>query len=50
VAIKIIDVLIGGQEDVEELVKLRYGKMKATVEELVLKLKCTLDKKSFLCF
>ena len=34
VATKIIDAMIGGQEDVKELVKLRHGKMKATVEEL----------------
>ena len=33
-ATKIIDAMIGGQEDVKELVKLRHGKMKATVEEL----------------
>jgi len=31
VAIKIIDAMIGAQKDVEELVKLRHGKMKATV-------------------
>lgn len=34
VATRIIDAMIGGQEDVKELVKLRHGKMKATVEEL----------------
>lgn len=34
VATKIIDAMIGGQEDVRELVKLRHGKMNATVEEL----------------
>jgi transposase len=34
VAIRIIDAMIGGQEDVRELVKLRHGKMNATVEEL----------------
>lgn len=33
-ATKIIDAIIGGQEDVKELVKLRHGKMKATIEEL----------------
>ena len=33
-ATKIIDTMVGGQEDVKELVKLRHGKMKATVEEL----------------
>lgn len=34
VATRIIDAMIGGQEDVGELVKFRHGKMKATVEEL----------------
>ncbi|MCD4695367.1 MAG: IS110 family transposase [Bacteroidales bacterium] len=34
-ATKIIDAMIGGEEDVNELVKLRHGKMKATIEELV---------------
>jgi transposase len=34
VATRIIDAMIGGQEDVKELVKLRHGKMKSTVEEL----------------
>ncbi len=37
-ATKIIDAMIGGEEDVSELVKLRHGKMKATVEELALAL------------
>lgn len=39
VASRIIDAMIGGQEDVEELVKLRHGKMKSTVEELSAALK-----------
>lgn len=34
VATKIIDAMIGGQQDVEQLVKLRHGKMNATVQEL----------------
>lgn len=33
-ATKIIDAMVGGQEDVKELVKLRHGKMKAPVEKL----------------
>ena len=33
-ATKIIDALLGGEEDVEELVKLRHGKMHASVAEL----------------
>lgn len=33
-ATKIIDAMIGGEDDVNELVKLRHGKMKATIEEL----------------
>ena len=33
-ASKIIDAIIGGQEDVNELVKLRHGKMKSTIQEL----------------
>lgn len=33
-ATKIIDAIIGGQEDVKELVKLRHGRMKATIQEL----------------
>jgi transposase len=33
-ATKIIDAMIGGQEDVKELVKYRHGNMKSTVEEL----------------
>jgi transposase len=37
-ATKIIDAMIGGEDDVKELVKLRHGKMKATIEELVLAL------------
>ena len=37
-ATKIIDAMIGGEEDVSELVKLRHGKMKATVEDLALAL------------
>ena len=36
---KIIDAMIGGQENVSELVKLRHGKMHATVEELSFSLK-----------
>jgi transposase len=39
VSTRIIDAMIGGQEDVEELVKLRHGKMKSTVEELSAALK-----------
>lgn len=34
VATKIIDAMISGQEDVQQLVKLRHGKMNATVQEL----------------
>lgn len=34
VATKIIDAMIGGQQDVEQLVKLRHGNMNATVQEL----------------
>ncbi len=37
-ATKIIDAMIGGQENVKELVKLRHGKMKATIENLALAL------------
>jgi transposase len=33
-ATKIIDAIIGGEEDVNELVKFRHGKMKSTVKEL----------------
>jgi transposase len=33
-ATKIIDAMISGEEDVQELVKLRHGKMQCTVEEL----------------
>jgi len=33
-ATKIIDAMIGGEDDVTELVKLRHGKMKASIEEL----------------
>ena len=33
-ATKIIDAIIEGQEDVNELVKLRHGKMKATIKDL----------------
>jgi len=33
-ATKIIDAMIGGQEDTKELVKLRHGKMKTSVEDL----------------
>ena len=33
-ATKIIDAMIGGEDDVNELVKLRHGKMKASIEEL----------------
>lgn len=33
-ATKIIDAMLGGEEDVNELVKLRHGKMNATIEEL----------------
>ncbi len=34
VATKIINAMIGGEDDVKELVKLRHGKMNATIEEL----------------
>ena len=34
VASRIIDAMIGGQEDVKEPVMLRHGKMKSKVEEL----------------
>jgi len=37
-ATKIIDAMIGGEDDVNELVKLRHGKMNATIEELALAL------------
>ena len=38
-ATKIIDAMIDGQEDVNELVKLRHGKMQSSIEELALALK-----------
>jgi transposase len=38
-ATKIIDAMIGGQEDISELVKLRHGKMQCSVEELAASLK-----------
>jgi len=38
-ATKIIDAMISGQEDIQELVKLRHGKMQCTVEELAASLK-----------
>ena len=34
VATKIINAMIGGEDDIKELVKLRHGKMNATIEEL----------------
>jgi transposase len=37
-ATKIIDAMIGDQENVKELVKLRHGKMKTTIEDLALAL------------
>lgn len=38
-ATKIIDAMIDGQEDVNELVKLRHGKMQSSIEELASALK-----------
>lgn len=38
-ATKIINAMIGGEENIQELVKLRHGKMKSTVEELASALK-----------
>lgn len=38
-ATKIIDAMIGGEEDVSQLVKLRHGKMQSSVEELASSLK-----------
>lgn len=38
-ATKIIDAMIDGQEDVNELIKLRHGKMQSSIEELALALK-----------
>lgn len=41
-ATKIIDAMIGGQEDIAELLKFRHGKMQSSVEELAASLKGTL--------
>lgn len=38
-ATKIIDAMISGEEDIQELVKLRHGKMQCTVKELAASLK-----------
>jgi transposase len=38
-ATKIIDAMVDGQEDINELVKLRHGKMQCSVEELAASLK-----------
>lgn len=43
-ATKIIDMLIDGEDNIEELTKLRHGKMKATEEELAKSLKGNLTE------
>ena len=41
---KIIDAMIEGEEDIKELVKLRHGKMQATVEDIAKSLKGKLSE------
>ena len=43
-ATKIISMMIDGEDNLEELVKLRHGKMKATEEELAMSLKGNLTE------
>ena len=43
-ATKIIDAMIGGEDNIDELLKFRHGKMKATREELAPSLKGYLTK------